>query len=326
MIYTGTNPEDRILYTYEERKALLTRNYGICARCGKKLNTKTMTVEHIIPLSRGGKNEDANKTVLCQECNKEKGNLFYLPSGFYHALVDTPRYQEMGNYVRDWYHGLSPEDRLDLRWFPLITPRNAIFIQTDSFGGYLGHRKKTPGINPQSVLEWNIVGNDNREEVEAVTGWYVRQVRSLTEHEPHWMETESAVYILKKRSTDKLLCLAGLYYQPEEYSFRVCPVWSTLGKTILPQVVLSLAHMAIYSLETIAQERIVAYEIQSALPHALDAFSQGSYLPPGMGKRGHTVHYKDGFSDPCIRVDREDIEEFIRSLKPGHSKKESEEK
>ena len=47
----GEQIEERRLFSYEERKELLKENYGVCACCGKKLTTKTMTVEHIIPLT-----------------------------------------------------------------------------------------------------------------------------------------------------------------------------------------------------------------------------------------------------------------------------------
>lgn len=98
----GTQTTQRILFSPEERKRILKKNYGICACCGRKLNPKTMTIEHIIPLSRGGTNEEKNLTVLCYDCNQRKGNFLFLPMGFYNALRDKPRYVEMQKHVADW--------------------------------------------------------------------------------------------------------------------------------------------------------------------------------------------------------------------------------
>lgn len=52
----GKQTEERKWFTLEERKAIHKANYGICACCGKKLTVKSMTIEHIIPLLRGGTN------------------------------------------------------------------------------------------------------------------------------------------------------------------------------------------------------------------------------------------------------------------------------
>jgi 5-methylcytosine-specific restriction protein A len=41
-----------------------------CSRCR---STRDLTLDHIIPLSRGGTNDAANAQVLCRKCNSEKG-------------------------------------------------------------------------------------------------------------------------------------------------------------------------------------------------------------------------------------------------------------
>ena len=48
--------------------------YGFrCPSCGKKEPDIKLTVDHIIPLSRGGVNEIVNIQPLCGKCNCEKG-------------------------------------------------------------------------------------------------------------------------------------------------------------------------------------------------------------------------------------------------------------
>lgn len=69
MDFASDTIEERYIFSYEERKAALKRSRGICACCGKKLTTKTMTMDHIIPISRGGTNEPENLIALCEPCN-----------------------------------------------------------------------------------------------------------------------------------------------------------------------------------------------------------------------------------------------------------------
>lgn len=45
-----------------------------CSICGKPLSYKDMTVDHIVPLSRGGTNEKSNLRCVCGMCNTLKDN------------------------------------------------------------------------------------------------------------------------------------------------------------------------------------------------------------------------------------------------------------
>lgn len=48
------------------------RASGICYFCGRKFDPKSLTMEHIVPLVRGGKTEKSNIAVACKECNNKK--------------------------------------------------------------------------------------------------------------------------------------------------------------------------------------------------------------------------------------------------------------
>ena len=45
---------------------------GICYYCGEKFPTEELTLDHIVPLSRGGRSTRGNMVVCCKECNNEK--------------------------------------------------------------------------------------------------------------------------------------------------------------------------------------------------------------------------------------------------------------
>jgi len=47
-----------------------------CPACKRSYNKaeRRVTVDHIIPLSKGGKDDKSNWQLMCQLCNKIKGN------------------------------------------------------------------------------------------------------------------------------------------------------------------------------------------------------------------------------------------------------------
>jgi 5-methylcytosine-specific restriction endonuclease McrA len=53
------------------RKRLYRRDDGQCVYCGNK---KGLTIDHVLPKSRGGKNTWTNLVTCCSPCNIKKGN------------------------------------------------------------------------------------------------------------------------------------------------------------------------------------------------------------------------------------------------------------
>ncbi len=51
---------------------------GICEYCGGKFPPEELTMDHIVPVIRGGKSAKNNIAVCCKECNNRKKYL--LPS------------------------------------------------------------------------------------------------------------------------------------------------------------------------------------------------------------------------------------------------------
>lgn len=65
------------------RKAVLRRDAFTCAYCGahvgeerrgRSLTVQDFTLDHILPVSRGGKNSWGNTVCACFECNQRKAN------------------------------------------------------------------------------------------------------------------------------------------------------------------------------------------------------------------------------------------------------------
>ena len=63
--------------TREQASELIDRWGGRCAYCGDRVY-RSMNMEHIEPLSRGGADEPENIVPACLTCNVSKGELFLL--------------------------------------------------------------------------------------------------------------------------------------------------------------------------------------------------------------------------------------------------------
>lgn len=59
-------------YTYGEWLECKKLHGKKCARCGKPEGEVVLTVDHIIPLSKGGSNYISNIQPLCRSCNSKK--------------------------------------------------------------------------------------------------------------------------------------------------------------------------------------------------------------------------------------------------------------
>jgi 5-methylcytosine-specific restriction endonuclease McrA len=68
------------------RREVLRRDKHSCQYCG---NTKHLTIDHVIPVSKGGKNTWDNVITACESCNNRKGDRTPQQAGM--ALRSEPK-------------------------------------------------------------------------------------------------------------------------------------------------------------------------------------------------------------------------------------------
>lgn len=66
---------ERRKFSDYEKKTVYANGNGRCALCGKPIDFERMTIDHRIPLSRGGTNEFSNLQPTCGVCNLLKNSL-----------------------------------------------------------------------------------------------------------------------------------------------------------------------------------------------------------------------------------------------------------
>ena len=45
---------------------------GVCAYCGRTVAPKELTLDHVVPVARGGKSQKGNVVAACKDCNNRK--------------------------------------------------------------------------------------------------------------------------------------------------------------------------------------------------------------------------------------------------------------
>ena len=85
-----------------DRAALLRRDRNICVYCAQRFRESELTVEHILPTSRGGATSFGNTAAACKRCNSLKGCRLPHEAGM--QLVYVP-------YEPNRYEGLILQNR-----------------------------------------------------------------------------------------------------------------------------------------------------------------------------------------------------------------------
>ena len=85
-----------------DKTALLRRDRNTCVYCGQVFPERDLTVEHIVPTSRGGRTTFKNTAAACKSCNSRKGNLLLQEARM--QLLYVP-------YVPNRYEGLILQNR-----------------------------------------------------------------------------------------------------------------------------------------------------------------------------------------------------------------------
>lgn len=94
--------EERTYFPWSVKEPLLKETGGVCAHCGVSLDRYTnLTVDHIIPLSKGGKNDPENLTVLCEDCNEKKSDMVISPGSWYPYLPKS-RKKALDRLISDY--------------------------------------------------------------------------------------------------------------------------------------------------------------------------------------------------------------------------------
>lgn len=70
------------------RRNIFLRDQSSCQYCGTRHSYKNLQIDHVVPVSRGGKNTWTNLVCACFDCNSRKANRTPFEAGM--KLIRTP--------------------------------------------------------------------------------------------------------------------------------------------------------------------------------------------------------------------------------------------
>ena len=70
LLFYGRYPGRRISFN---RRNIFARDENRCQYCRKRFPTSELSIDHVVPLSRGGRAAWTNVVCACTNCNKRKG-------------------------------------------------------------------------------------------------------------------------------------------------------------------------------------------------------------------------------------------------------------
>jgi 5-methylcytosine-specific restriction endonuclease McrA len=103
------------------RRNIFARDDNRCQYCGKKFPTSELSIDHVAPLSRGGKTTWTNVVCACTDCNKRKGGRYPEEAGMHlikapkkpnrspvlRMKLRSPRYSSWRHFVNEAYWTVS---------------------------------------------------------------------------------------------------------------------------------------------------------------------------------------------------------------------------
>lgn len=91
------------------RRAIVKRDRNHCQYCNKKLCSSQVTIDHILPKSKGGANSFTNCVVCCHDCNSVKGDKTLEECGF--KLIRKPTHPSFTafNHIEEHEEHWFPE-------------------------------------------------------------------------------------------------------------------------------------------------------------------------------------------------------------------------
>lgn len=74
-VLTRKKVVERVWFSRDVKEDILRKSDGVCAHCGCQVVVgDNFTVEHVVPISKGGTNDLVNIVALCHTCNVTKGD------------------------------------------------------------------------------------------------------------------------------------------------------------------------------------------------------------------------------------------------------------
>lgn len=198
---------DRNNFDAWDKIELSKKSNNRCAHCGTKLiQGVNTTVDHFVPLSKGGINQRINIVILCEKCNKEKGDRIINPTD-YLPYLNTKDYDNLHDYFQSYIQSFEFVERRNL----LACDQYTINIYT---GPNLDHitNKKTRQHMLQTIrTKYSLIRatDENIQEMETFFIKYLKKYNDLHSEQTvsknieFWMKF-GCIYLIRNEKTNAI--------------------------------------------------------------------------------------------------------------------------
>ena len=231
-------------FTLDEKEDICAKSGNKCAHCGTPIFAGyQMTVDHFIPLDKGGSNQMINLIPLCKDCNESKDNKLY---SMEYIKYLKPKYkQQIKDYLDSYVQVIDYCQRHRLLAYDeynrsiLITPRN------------VRCKNKSVGVKSKYILKYA-----TWDDLDKITDYLIRYLKknevldseeAARENIIFWMQFGCIYYVERNGEVTTMIAMTikqlgenqdyrGIYNQPMMYLF---PYYQT---EISEQIVLDLIY------------------------------------------------------------------------------------
>lgn len=235
---------NREQFTIDEKEDICAKSDNRCVHCGKPIYAGyQMTVDHFIPLNKGGSNQFINLIPLCKDCNENKDDKLY--SMDYIKYIKPKYRKQIEDYLNSYIQVMDYCQRHRLLTYDeynrsiLITPKTT------------RKPKKAIGIKSTYILKYA-----TWDDLDKITEYLIRYLKknnvldseeAARENIIFWMQFGCIYYVERNSEVTTMFAMTikqlgkdqdyrGIYNQPMMYLF---PYYQT---DISEQIVLDLIY------------------------------------------------------------------------------------
>lgn len=179
------------MMTDDEKMDIARKYHFRCAHCGATTYPMMVggrgTVDHYIPLSKGGVSQSVNYVYLCEKCNKEKGSLILDPQK-YLRYIDAKPYEQLRRYFYDYLESFEYFNRRNLLACDAYT-----FSVSRAFSNDIKLTERIARKYPDQCMQYysyRKIGPDQMQEAGQFYIAYLRKYNLLASEESAWDNLE----------------------------------------------------------------------------------------------------------------------------------------
>ena len=139
-------------FSYDEKQRIAAKSNNKCCHCGKECYTGYgATIDHFVPLNKGGTNQMINLIMLCEDCNHAKSDLIYDPKGYLKHLNED-EYEKLEGYFNSYITSFEFVERRNLLACDRYDLKVVLPSRRPQMMGYKKSKKQNPHIAINTVM------------------------------------------------------------------------------------------------------------------------------------------------------------------------------